>query len=184
MIEHTKTHEYNISLYKGRLVEGNVFYRDTDLSEVHDLYTEETGNALLFEGLDTAGSKIVKYQNGRFSKLYLAYGNYSVTTEYISEEYEMDMEYTLQETIWVNPESTSFTFELNKENDYSFTITVDGESEVQLQSGNYYEKAFSIALENEGNTRNLIDLTAEDVPPGWVVHLSNFTIPLDITGKR
>ena len=94
------------------------------------------------------------------------------------------MEYTLQETVEVNPETEWYSFELNKENDYTFTFKVKGDSELELQPGNYYKNVFTLELENEGNIFNLIDLTTEDVPPGWVVRLSNITVPLDLTGSH
>ena len=181
--EHTPEFEYNISLFEGQLVEGNVFYRDVDLNEVHDLYSLETGNALKFESLDADGSKLSQYRNGIFDKLYLPYGNYSVTTEYLSEEYELNMDYTLTETTWIQPGVNWYTYELNKENDYSFKFTVNGDNKVELRTADIHEKAFTIQLENDGNIYNIIDLNVEDPPEGWYVHLSNGTIPLDIVGQ-
>jgi asparagine N-glycosylation enzyme membrane subunit Stt3 len=183
IIEHLPEYDINISLNEGRLVEGNVFYRDTDLNEVHDLYSLETGTELRFESLDTGGAKQVQYSNGIYDRLYLAYGNYTVFTEYTSEEYELSMDYTLQETIEVTPEVDWYSFELNKENDYTFSFEVKGDSTRELQSGNFYNDAYTLVLENEGNVFNLIDLNTEDVPDGWVVKLGNISVPLDITGQ-
>ncbi|WP_455391720.1 STT3 domain-containing protein, partial [[Eubacterium] cellulosolvens] len=75
IIELAAEYSYNISMYEGRLVEGNVFYRDTNLNIINDLYSEETGNALRFESLDTAGARLVQYgwiSKGIFDSLYLA----------------------------------------------------------------------------------------------------------------
>jgi hypothetical protein len=186
LIEHQPEHDYNISLNLGRLVEGNVFYRDTDLAEVHDLYTEDTGNALKFESLDSAGARISEYGNiapGIFDPMYLSYGNYTISSDYISEEYEMQMEYTLQETVEITPDLDWLKLELNKENDYSFLFTIKGDTEIEVQSGNLYYDAFTLIIENDGNIFNLIDLSVQNAPKGWVVQFTNKSVPLDITGK-
>ena len=186
LIEHQPEYDYNVSLNLGRLVEGNVFYRDTDLIEVHDLYSEETGNALKFESLDSAGSRVSMYGNiapGIFDPLYLSYGNYTISSEYISEEYEMQMEYTLQETVEVTPDLDWLKLELNKENDYSFKFEVKGDKEIEVQSGNLYYDAFTLLIENDGNIFNLIDLSVQDAPKGWVIQFTNKSVPLDIIGK-
>jgi asparagine N-glycosylation enzyme membrane subunit Stt3 len=183
-IGRTMEYEYNISLYKGRLVEGNVFYRDSELREVYDLDSRETGTGLKFENLETGGSKMVLYRNeGTFDKLYLPYGNYSITTEFLTEEYGLNMEYTLTETILINEEINWYTFEMNKDNLYSFELSLDGGSVVELHTADRHQEVFTINIENTGNTYNVIDLRVDNVPPGWYVHLSNSTIPLDITGK-
>jgi hypothetical protein len=187
LIELAPSQSYNISLYEGRLVEGNVFYRDTNLNVINDLYSEETGNALRWESLDYAGSKLVQYgriSKGIYDSLYLSYGNYSVSTEYFTEEFELNMEYQLQDTVFVNPETEWYTFELNKKNDYTFDLTVQGEHEKMFQTGDYHREAFTILAENEGNVFNVIDFQTADVPAGWIVTLSNKTIPLDITGTH
>ncbi|WP_455393279.1 cbb3-type cytochrome c oxidase N-terminal domain-containing protein, partial [[Eubacterium] cellulosolvens] len=109
---------------------------------------------------------------------FLGYGPGSV------EEYEMEMEYTLQETVYINPETEWYSFELNKQNDYTIELTVLGEHEKLLQTGNYHQKAFTIEVENRGNVFNVVDLVTENVPAGWVVTLSNHTVPLDIIGTH
>jgi asparagine N-glycosylation enzyme membrane subunit Stt3 len=186
LIEHLPVFEYNISLYDGRLVEGNVFLRDTDLNEVHDLYSEESGTGIRWESMEGVGSRFIQFGRvlpGVFDSLYLPYGNYSVTTDYISEEYEMNMEYELNQIIFVNEDSGKFSLELNKKLIHEFILEVVGDSEKELQTGDYHQKAFTIKVENEGNVFNVIKLRAEDVPTGWIVSLSNRSVPLDITGK-
>jgi hypothetical protein len=183
IIGHTDENDFNISLYEGRLVEGNVFYRDSDLNEIRDLDSRETGNGLKFENLETGGSKIVLYRyKGTIDKLNLPFGNYSVTTEFLTEEYGLSIDYTLTDTVWVRPDINWYTFEMNKENDYSVGIKVVSESEIELRTADIHENAFMLTVENEGNTYNVVDLHVEDVPDGWYVKLSNYTLPLDIAG--
>ena len=73
--------------------------------------------------------------------------------------------------------------ELNKENDYSFLFSVKGETEIELQSGNLYYDAYTLEIENDGNIFNLIDLSVQTAPKGWVVQFTNKSVPLDIIGK-
>lgn len=183
-IEHIEQYEYNISVYDGRLVEGNVFYRDSELNEIHDLDSRYTGSGLQFENENTGGTKLVQYfDDGFIGEFYLPYGNYSVTTEYLSEEHEMEMEYLFSETIEIKPDVKWYTFELNKEPDFTFELTVEGDGEVERRTANLHENVFTVKVQNKGNTYNVIQLKPENVPPGWYVHLSNSTIPLDISGK-
>ena len=183
ILEHLPAYEYNISLYDGRLVEGNVFYRDSDLFEVHDLDSKETKNELKFENDDTNGQRKIKYKGGFYGDIYLRYGNYTVTTEFFSEEYEMNMKYNLEEIVWIKPEKDWYTLELNKQTDLSFDFSAVGVKEIELQPANRYENVFKVEVANRGNVYNVIRLELERVPPGWYVHIRNETIPLDIGGE-
>ncbi len=177
-------YQYNISLYNGRLVEGNVFYRDSELREIYDLDSQETGNGLKFENLETGGSKIVLYRGqGTIDSMYLPYGNYTVTTEFLTDEQGISVDYSLSDTVWIRPEISWYTFELNKENDYNIELKIVGEQVVELRTADIHEKVYKVTVTNKGNTYNVVDLFAENVPKGWYVHLSNSTIPLDIVGK-
>jgi asparagine N-glycosylation enzyme membrane subunit Stt3 len=184
IIELADSHEFNISMYEGQLVEGNVYYRDSNLTEVHELDSIDTGTGIRFENLDTAGAKIVLYRgNGSLDSLYLPHGNYSVSSELLSEEFGLSMEYTMTETVWIRPEVRWYTFELNKENDYSFELSIVGETEIELRTADRHLNVFSLKLENIGNIYNTIDIFARDVPSGWYVHFNKNTIPLDFAGK-
>ncbi len=184
LIEMAEHHQYNISLHEGQLVESNVFYRDTNLTEFHDLSSEDTGNGIKFENLDTGGSKLVMYENGSLDKFYLPYGNYTVSTEYLTEEFGLNMEYELSDTVWIRPEEKWYTFELNKENDFKLEISAIGESEIQLSTADIHRNVFTLKVENKGNTYSVVDLELQDVPAGWYVQLSNYTIPLDYFGTH
>jgi uncharacterized membrane protein len=161
-----------------------VFYRDTNLTEHHDLSSEDTGNGIKFENLDTGGSKLVMYENGSLDKFYLPFGNYSVTTEYLTEEFGLNMEYEFSDTVWIRPEEKWYTFELNKENDFSTEISIIDEPKTPLSTAELHKKVFTIKVENKGNTYSVVDLDIEGVPTGWYVRLSNYTIPLDYFGTH
>ncbi|UCH89477.1 MAG: hypothetical protein JSV49_02170, partial [Thermoplasmata archaeon] len=178
-----KDKEMDIAMLPGVRVYGNIRLYDADNNRISDITRlKEDGEGLVVSSDVNDGVKHVDISKG-FYRVFLPYGNYSLSSETRYFEYDMNMTYKLDEFLPVTSNTGKINYELKKQTDYRF--------EFKLKEGEYDSVTvspvsmtnFKLELNNIGNSHNTITLSSSQFPDGWLVEYDQTTVELPINGE-
>ncbi len=148
---------------------GALFYEDTDGNILFDLPT--TSGTIDFFSIGRSTIE-ARYQGSTF-RVDLPYYEYSISSDFWAEEYDMEMKYSISRRLTVNNETgpSDLSLEFVKAKEYTFNINLVNDFEHEIEMGQSDTTILRYYIENAGNEPYTVSVISAEKPDGWTVDL-------------
>jgi dolichyl-diphosphooligosaccharide--protein glycosyltransferase len=145
---------------------GSLFFKDTDGVLRYEIPGEDGKIDFYSEGRGT----IMADYTGNTFRIDLPYYDYQASSVIYSEEYGMDMQYSISSSITVDENSgpQDFALEFVKNKDHSFEIDLIVDEQHEVEMGPDSTEVFDYFIENVGNEPIVVTVSSSEKPEGWI----------------